>query len=302
MATSSSVNRLGVIVAVISALAVLLVFGIIIGVRALFSNREVAVTPTPLPVTVAGQQVTSPDSDNDGLTDDVESIYRTDPNNPDTDTDGTNDGDELLQLRDPITAGPNDTLADINEAGDIDTSTYTGRYLATLPKDASQAEVLSSDRLQTFINKERGATAIEAFTPTIKTTTDSDAEAVETYLNEISASHNTEIAAVTSDDITNAFTVYLQQRDSQDLDDIAEKLDSNLKLLRAVPAPAEAADLHKTLLAASQALLENVKLLQGITDDFIGGLVGAKNIEELGTTFQGIADQVSDLETTYNLQ
>ena len=47
----------------------------------------------------------SVDSDGDGLTDDMEAVYRTDVNNPDTDGDGFNDGDEIDGGYDPLTPG-----------------------------------------------------------------------------------------------------------------------------------------------------------------------------------------------------
>jgi len=55
---------------------------------------------------VAGQQPTAlvlgVDSDQDGLTDVEERIYKTDPNNSDTDNDGFSDGNELKNLYDPL--------------------------------------------------------------------------------------------------------------------------------------------------------------------------------------------------------
>jgi hypothetical protein len=41
------------------------------------------------------------DSDDDGLSDDLESIYGTNPNNPDTDGDGLNDRFEIEEDTDP---------------------------------------------------------------------------------------------------------------------------------------------------------------------------------------------------------
>jgi len=52
------------------------------------------------------------DSDNDGLTDWQEEIYKTDPNNPDTDGDGYLDGEEVLSGYDPLKPGPDDKLSE----------------------------------------------------------------------------------------------------------------------------------------------------------------------------------------------
>lgn len=50
------------------------------------------------------------DSDNDGLSDWDEELYKTDPNNPDTDGDGTLDGEEIKLGRNPLVRAPGDKL------------------------------------------------------------------------------------------------------------------------------------------------------------------------------------------------
>lgn len=55
------------------------------------------------------------DIDKDGLFDEEESIYRTDPLNPDTDKDGFLDGEEVLSGHDPTIPGPNDLFLFLNE-------------------------------------------------------------------------------------------------------------------------------------------------------------------------------------------
>ncbi|MBI3020207.1 MAG: hypothetical protein HYY60_02680 [Parcubacteria group bacterium] len=61
------------------------------------------------------------DSDNDGLKDWEEVLWKTDPNNPDSDGDGTPDGEEVRNKRNPTKAGPNDEYKGIEESplGDI---------------------------------------------------------------------------------------------------------------------------------------------------------------------------------------
>ena len=50
------------------------------------------------------------DSDNDGLKDWEEILWKTSPQNPDTDKDGTPDGQEIKENRNPVVAGPDDKL------------------------------------------------------------------------------------------------------------------------------------------------------------------------------------------------
>jgi hypothetical protein len=45
------------------------------------------------------------DSDDDGLSDDMEAFYKTDKNNPDTDGDGYKDGEEVENGYDPALPG-----------------------------------------------------------------------------------------------------------------------------------------------------------------------------------------------------
>lgn len=52
------------------------------------------------------------DSDNDGLTDWQEEIYKTNPQNPDTDKDGYLDGEEVLSGYDPLKIAPDDKISE----------------------------------------------------------------------------------------------------------------------------------------------------------------------------------------------
>lgn len=85
--------------------------------------------PKEFRVVIAGQEYTDKekakerlaqelekDSDQDGLKDWEEIIYRTDAKNPDTDGDGTPDGQEIKEGRDPTKKGPNDKLLSVPDA------------------------------------------------------------------------------------------------------------------------------------------------------------------------------------------
>lgn len=299
------VNKLGFRVAGISAVVVLVLFGAFTGIRALVNRAQTPlVTPTPVVTpTSTNQLLSQQDSDNDGLPDQLEPMYRTDPVKPDTDSDGTNDGAEIEALRNPIVAGPNDQLVsdDVNKNA-VDENSFTNKYLNTLPKNASRTDVLSREKLQAFVDQARQQFTVSAYTPAVKTAPGEGKTAIEAYLNSVSSAQNDKLKAVSSDDITQAWQAAIGRGNSGLINDIVSKLASNLAILKDVSAPAEATTLHKQFLAASEALLNNVKLLQNMKTDFVGGLIGAKNIEELGSVFNDIAKQISDLETKYGLK
>jgi len=61
------------------------------------------------------QNISSLDSDSDGLKDWEEALWGTDPKNPDTDGDGTPDGEEVKEGRNPLKKGPDDKMATITK-------------------------------------------------------------------------------------------------------------------------------------------------------------------------------------------
>lgn len=56
------------------------------------------------------ETISRQDSDNDGLPDWEEALWKTDSQNPDTDGDGTGDSEEIKLGRNPVKKGPNDVL------------------------------------------------------------------------------------------------------------------------------------------------------------------------------------------------
>lgn len=107
-------------------IAVVLVGGGIIGywlhdaarIRSWFSvtqNSSVTnSTNTVVPnVNVGTTPASLVDSDHDGLSNDLESLYTTDPSNPDTDGDGYKDGEEVANGYDPLTAKTTARMIDL---------------------------------------------------------------------------------------------------------------------------------------------------------------------------------------------
>lgn len=94
----------------------------------------------------------SKDTDNDGLYDWEELLWKTEQNNPDTDKDGVNDGDEINQNRNPLVPGPNDFL--LTEASENATSTEPETLTFKIGKDFL-LKYLSTKNMENLSEKEK---------------------------------------------------------------------------------------------------------------------------------------------------
>lgn len=298
-------NKLGMYVAGVTAVLVIAIASIYFGVRFLLSERNALTrTPTtsPTPTPDVSTFIAGEDSDNDELPDLVENLYRTLPNNPDTDADGTSDGEEISLQRDPTIAAPNDSLLEVSASGQVTgAGTYTQKYLATLPDDLSQDDVLSSTRLEAFVEEYKGSLLPDVPVSSIKTNAATGKEAIGAYISAISSTSNTQITPVTSAEIEEAHRLAYSSNQPQPLRDILTKLEANVSALQQIEVPQEAVLIHQELVAASQALVNNVKLLENMQKDFVGGLIGAKNIELLSPIFAQIANDTGTLKEKYQI-
>lgn len=82
------------------------------------------------------------DSDNDGLKDWEEALWKTNVDNPDTDLDGTPDGEEVRLGRDPLKPGPDDKLEEkvVSSTGQ---STYQATSINTSGTSVNLTELFS---------------------------------------------------------------------------------------------------------------------------------------------------------------
>lgn len=288
-------------VALITIIVVVIVYGVVVAVGKIWSEDKAA-TASPTPNQIAVQDF-SLDTDRDGLPNVVESLYHTDPSKADTDGDGTSDGEEVSAGRDPLNSTSEDAIRDIITGDTVaKQNTYTAKYLATLPTDLAREEILNKERVQAFVEQEKGSLLTPVTDADIRLTSGAGKDAVSTYLDSISSTHNSAIKDVSSSDIEAAYQAfYASPQTSSALADIEKVLINNVTTLKTVSVPTETKEIHKKLLAASQALVDSVKLLAITPTDFIGGLIGAKKIEDLGPVFQEIGSEISALEKTYNL-
>lgn len=294
-------NRLGLKAVGLTTSVLVVIFGIYWGIRTVFFSPD---APLQLVRQETATHQPLPDADGDGLPDTYENMYQTDPQRGDTDGDGIYDRAEIAAGTDPTIPSPGDevkpsTGESVQQVAGA--KTFTQQYLATLPTDAAREDILDQTRLEAFVATNRAELLPSVSAGTVQTTTDAGATAIQTYLDTIGSSHNKQIHNVTNGMIEEAFKAQLQLN-PEPLNTIVTQLEQNVKVLKTIPAPAEVADMHEKLIRATTALHANVMALRDINQDFVGGLIATKNIDELGTIFQEIATSVKELEAKYELQ
>ncbi len=235
------------------------------------------------------------DQDKDGLPDTFEAFYHTNPARADTDGDGTGDLQELALGRDPSIKSPHDEVKPLTGDSRAEVSTYTQRYLATLPPDVAREQILAPERLDAFLALQHDTSLPAIPPPLAESVVKENNQAIALYLQRVSVAHNTELALVSSDTITAGLSTLLSGN-SSDLEHQVNFLEKNIVVLKKIVAPPALVPLHETLIQATQMLQANLQLLGGIRGDLIGGLVASKRIEELGPVFAGITEQFEELQ------
>lgn len=259
-----STNKIGIRIAGITLALALVVFGLSKGVAFLFSQTPE--TPITTPTPTSAQLVQPP------------SAAATLP----------------PEIQQQISA--------YKESADKSIGEYTKKYIQSLPADSEKNEVLAPAKVEEFVNTNKEALLPELFAGTVKTTSATGKDAIVKYLDAIAPSHNPAIKPVTGEMISAALIKQQSGEDTQALVPVRASIESNLNLFKNVLAPKEAIELHTQLLQATLALMNNVTLLQNMQKDFVGGLVGQKNIADLNAVFTDVGTKIVALETKYNIK
>lgn len=243
-----------------------------------------------------------PDTDADGLPDELEAIYGTNPANPDTDGDGYRDGLEVTNGYDPTKPSPGDKLALPAAAESPSPPTFTEQFLGRTGLPTDPRSLLKSDELETFLAEANARTTLPDVPDSdLKIISAAGKTAVSAYLDAVSIPQNSKLAAVDVAQITTAFQTMTTDKNEAPLRDLADKLARNVAELKAAPVPGEALALHKQYVAAATALQEGTEALLRYRTDYVGALVAASRIENLRGVFRAVADGMKALEVKYGL-
>ena len=248
------------------------------------------------------------DSDNDGLADWEEVLWKTDPNNPDTDSDGTNDGEEIRTGRNPTIAGPDDKM----EAGMINSIVPTGEKKSSSFNELNRTQefaqkfmsqyllqkslsggALSETVKEQIINSTLNETPLELTFKTygagdIKTTADNSKERIKAYGNQVGKIIKENQIGINGEEMLTIIKNAVTSGDKSNLGEIENIINKFTKIIEGalkIEVPSNATDLHKEFLNTTSKLTENIIGFYRIFDDPIGGLASTS---EFGTVMKDL--------------
>lgn len=268
--------------------------------------------PNIPPKDVSGLNIPSAeiDSDQDGLSDAMEALYKTDPNNADTDGDGYKDGEEVANGYDPLIKSPNDKINRSAANTGVASSplpsppTLTQQFVNRTGIAPTKENLLNNEaQMNQFINETNARGVLPIILDSdIKIVNTSGKTAIVKYLDTLSIVKNPKLKPVTPEQITAAFTALTQQDNPTQLDKIITNLENNAAIFHSVEVPKEVTELHKKYLSAVLALLDDTRMLKNYKVDYVSALVAASRLEGLKPVFTEVEDDIRALETKYGIK
>jgi hypothetical protein len=252
------------------------------------------------------------DTDEDDLQDWEEVLWGTDTKNPDTDKDGTSDGDEVKTNRNPLKAGPNDKITDLDNStktkaviqveSDKTKTGEIGRKLFSNYLEAKKTGAVFDSQTQnkiiseTFSNKNFDPIFKKYSATDIKLSAVSD---LKTYGNNLGLAFyegRTE-SKISEMDILSTAVLNNKENEIEKLDPIIKGYTAILNSLATVPAPQNMTDKHLALLNSTSKLLSDIEGFRQIFTDPLIGIVGVGNYYSDVELFQkSIQDITAEFE------
>lgn len=123
-------NKLKIVLTILAVVAIFLVFKLAQYVNAVANQGSTFQQTSPLPAA-------DEDADHDGLNNQQEVIWGSDPFNPDTDGDGFKDGEEVNSGHNPLIPGPDDIIGQDNLTEQFSELTVAGLAEGSLQPDSA---------------------------------------------------------------------------------------------------------------------------------------------------------------------
>lgn len=235
------------------------------------------------------------DEDGDGILDPLEEVYGTDPHIYDSDSDGTSDGEELSLGRNPLKPGPDDSV-DVHYGSAVQNpQTETEKYLASLPNATPRDQLLSINNIESYIETRAVPLLSEVSDTEIILSPEDSLNALRVYIGTVDIVR-APLKNLTGAHIASAYQQSYGSGKYEHIDAILATIRSAREELERTPTPLAAKEVHGRLVAVHRSLHENVMRLRNMNDDFIGGIIGAKNLLALSEHIKMLDEDLTSLE------
>ncbi len=283
----------------------------IIGAGFWFSNHKTTYSPfknnpeqQKIVAESLGLQQINKDSDNDGLKDWEEALWKTDPNNPDTDKDGALDGQEIIESRNPLVTGPEDYFEDTQiqnqnsasfpEASSL-TEAFSQQFFSEYLKIKQSEETLSEKSRDELINyfvegaKNLNLNANQDFytISDIKISPKNDTNSTRQYANNLALIIKKHFDPIPESEMTilgqiasSRDETTLSSRDLDRLNPLMAAYRNTSSEALSLTVPSNLANFHLAIVNSFFKIGENLNSIQKISEDPIQAVVALSQYEQ----------------------
>jgi len=274
------------------------------------------------------------DSDNDGLKDWQEDLYKTDSNNQDTDGDGYIDGEEINSGHNPLVKAPGDKqmfyplpLGDLynmtkkvlsEETMDAILQSYLnqkGEYISdhniTSPEEFmanadsstiqemflrafSESSPILLEKAETTLLEMPGIFDIEINDQDINISEDNSPEAIKAYLSQVSSILKSENFFLQEQSLE-ALQAAFEDGDFSKIDSIVKDNDAKIEKAKKIVAPTTWKEVHKEGLALTLVIRNIFVSFRDIPNDPLKGYVALNRMEKFPNQWNELMKKAFDL-------
>ena len=265
--------------------------------------------------TITKNAITKIDSDNDGLADWEEILWKTDLKNSDTDGDGTIDGEEVKNNRNPVKPAPGDELTEeeikslnnpSNYVSPFDrvskTDDFTKKFLTQylLQKSLSEGN-LDDVAKDVLIKSVLGETFTEmpfrTFSITdIKISNTEDTTSIKQYGNEMGTIIKKSDTGIKMEEILLSLKEAAETKNKSPIEKLKTIIEKNTQIINGsikISVPRSAVNVHVDFLNGMSRLTEMILGMYKSVDDPLSGLVAIGNYQETFTELKNINERIN---------
>jgi len=279
------------------------------------------------------------DTDNDGLKDWEENLYKTDSLNPDTDADGYLDGEEINSGHNPLVKGPNDQQAfyplpvgdkynitnkilidfesvlksyveqknqyaldhpEITDSAQFLAETTNGTMVEMMERALLYNEADWAERANAILAQVPEVFNVEISDNDIKISDDNSAEAIKNYFAQLSSFIKSDAFLFQNKNLE-LLKVCFINNDFQQIDDLIIINDEEIAGFLEIPVPDSWKEVHKNLLKIAITTRNIFVSLRGANSDPMKAVIAANETENVKSMWESLNQKIINLNQAQKL-